>query len=79
MDMEFSLGRMEEDMKDITKMIKRRDMAFSYGMMENNIKAIGKTENKMERENSFFLLNKNGKRDYGKMVKELNGFNFFHI
>ena len=79
MDMGFSLGQMEEDMKDIIKMIKKKDMVFSYGMMENNIKVIGKMENKMEKVNSFFLLNKNGKKDYGKMVKELNGFSFFRI
>ena len=60
MDMEFSLGRMEELMMVIIIWIKRKAMVFSIGQMEGSIEVIGRMESKMERE--LILIRKRLKR-----------------
>ena len=50
MDMESSLGRMEELMTDNTIWIKRKGMAFFIGQMEDNTGEIGRMGSRMERE-----------------------------
>ena len=51
-------------------MIKEMDLDCLYGIMESNIEVIGKMGNNMEKENSFFLKEIGGEREFGKMEKE---------
>ena len=54
-------------------------MEYLLGMIEKNIKEIGRMVNSMEKGNFFFLLSKNGKKEFGKMEKELDGLNDIYI
>ena len=56
-------------------MIKKKDMENLFGMMGKGTNEIGKKGIKMEKESSIFLILKFGKKEYGKMEKELNGLN----
>ena len=62
-----------ENMLDIIKMIKKKDIAFLLGLMEENMMEIGKMEDKMVKDNFIILKLKNGKKEFGKKEKELNG------
>jgi hypothetical protein len=73
MEKENLNGPMEDSMKENIKWIKKKDMEFLNGMMEEYTKVIGKMENSMEKENFIILKNKNGKKENGKMEKELFG------
>jgi hypothetical protein len=73
MEKENLYGLMEENMLDIIKMIKKKDMAFLLGLMEENMMEIGKMEDKMVKDNFIILKLKNGKKEFGKKEKELNG------
>ena len=64
---------MEGNMKENMMNIESKDMVYLNGLMVKFIKDIGKMESKMEKENFIFLRKKNGKVDFGKREKELNG------
>jgi hypothetical protein len=54
-------------------MIGRKDLEHLNGLMEKYIEDIGKMENKMVKVNFISLLIINGKKEFGKKEKELNG------
>lgn len=43
------------------------------GLMVENTKAIGRMENNMEKESFLQPIKKHGRKEYGKMEKELDG------
>lgn len=55
--MAFTLGLMEENMKENIEMIKNMDMEFIFGPMDGFIKVIGIKENNMVLEIIQFLDN----------------------
>ena len=71
---EFFLGLMEGNMMENILMIKKKDMELLNGLMEKYIKDIGKMENKMGKVNFISLPIENGKKEFGKKGKELNGY-----
>ena len=44
-----------------------------FGQMGGNMLVLGKIESNMEKENFIFLARISGEKEYGIMVKELNG------
>ena len=69
----YLFGRMEEDIKEIISIIKRKVMGDLNGMMGEYMKVVGKMGNKMEKESFIIIDKKDGKKESGKMGKELNG------
>ena len=70
--MAYILGRMEGDMKVITRMIKKRDLEYIFGKMEGNMKVNGLMGNSMVKVN--IMKWGNVRQDYGMKVRELNGW-----
>lgn len=60
-------------MKVDLKIIKKKVLVFFIGLMEIYIKEIGKMESKMVKGNITIQNIKFGKKDIGRMEKELNG------
>ena len=54
-------------------MIKKMEKDYLNGLMGKNIMENGKMGNNMVKENFINLEIKNGKKEFGKMVKEKNG------
>lgn len=72
MAMEFTHGRMVEDMKAIMKWIKSMATEFINGLMVEDMKETGLMVNNMDKESTFcqmLLL----KLDYGNREREFNG------
>jgi hypothetical protein len=65
---------MEEDTKEITLTIKKKDKVYSIGQTEENMKEDGKMESNMEQE---FILQQVVKQKWenGKMEKDFIGCN----
>lgn len=53
-------------------MIKNMEKVYLVGEMVNNMRVNGLMENSMEKDLLFYLLEKE-RKEFGKMVKELNG------
>lgn len=69
MDKVFSLGLMEEVIRDHMRMTLKVAMEFIVGQMERNLKANGKMEIKMEK--VYSPIHKvSQEREFGKMVKD---------
>lgn len=68
----FILGLMEENMKEIMYLTKKKAMENMSGLMEESTKDSGKMENNQDLE---FMSTKMAKKekDIGKMEKESNG------
>ena len=63
-------GLMEEDMKEIMLIIKKKVMEDLNGEMEEFMKVSGRMGNKMEKESFIIIDKKNGKKGFGKKGKE---------
>jgi hypothetical protein len=65
---------MEEDTKEITLTIKKKDKVYSIGQTEENMKENGKMESNTEQE---FILQQVVKQKWenGKMEKDFIGYN----
>lgn len=72
MERVFILGKMAEDMKENISMTKSMVMEFILGLMVVSMMVLGHMVNNMEKGAMFFQI-KLLDKDYGKMVKELNG------
>ncbi len=70
--MEYLLGLMEEDMKDNTSTIKKKDMVTFIGLMEGNMRGVGKMENNMELVSIHPQVEKLN-RVNGRMERDFNG------
>jgi hypothetical protein len=70
--MEYLLGLMEEDMKDNTSTIKKKDMVTFIGLMEGNMRGVGKMENNMELVSIHLQVEKLN-RVNGRMERDFNG------
>ena len=64
-------GRMEENMNEIIKKIKKKDLEFIIGRMEEFLEEIGSMENNMAKENFMTQEREYGKKENGKMEKKL--------
>ena len=72
MEEEFTLGKMEENMKDSIIWIRNKDLEYFLGLMAKSISVSGRMVSNMEGEN--LLVKEVMKRqDFGKMEKELDG------
>ena len=71
---EFSRGLMEGNMMENIKMIKKMDLELFIGVMEKSIKDIGKMGNNMVKEKFIILKKIFGKKEFGKMEKELKNY-----
>ena len=68
-DTEYLLGRMDESMLVVTKMIKNVDMALSSGQTAENTLVLGRTANNTAKETtSIEAVEK--EKEPGKLVKE---------
>jgi hypothetical protein len=70
--MEYLLGLMEEDMKDNTSTIKKKDMVTFIGLMEGNMRGVGKMENNMELVSIHLRVEKLN-RVNGRTERDFNG------
>jgi hypothetical protein len=70
--MEYLLGLMEEDMKDNTSTIKKKDMVTFIGLMEGNMRGVGKMENNMELVSIHLQVEKLN-RVNGRTERDFNG------
>lgn len=66
------LGQMVEDIKASTLLIKSKERVFLYGQMEDHMTVSGKMESKTVKEFSDLKM-VHYVKEYGKMVKNLNG------
>jgi len=66
------LGQTEENILEISLMIKKKDMEFSNGLMVEFLMDFGKMDNKTEKELIYSLIRKR-ERAFGKMDKDKNG------
>ena len=72
MEKALILGKMVENMKESTSMIKNMVLEFINGQMEESMKGFGNTENRQENRNIYFQMEVLC-MEFGKMVRELNG------
>jgi hypothetical protein len=71
MGVEFLPGRMGKSMKDNIRIIKNMDLVYFISRMGGDMKGFGKMESSMERDIS--RKRRMSVREFGKMVRELNG------